>query len=210
MHNQNIAWISLLPRWPVADQVAAVMHDKQFPVGERNIVINGRRLKNRSADNWAQLQRLWRKGDTLVVVDLRALAACPAPKKLQPGRRMLHGVRQVEAAQLRIYEASTRLRLWVVSERDEALMAARDRMERAAQGVAGGRNKRPWTPEQRAFVMKFWPSLEYPTDQAAIDAMQSAAGKQEVRGLDDLTYPQIVIRHFGKSNRLVLRRRPKR
>jgi hypothetical protein len=207
---QNIAWISLLPRWPVADQVAAVMHDKQFPVNERNIVVNGRRLKNRSADSWEQLTKLWRKDDVLVVVDLRALAACPAPKKLQPGRRMLHGVRQVEVAQLRIYEASTRLRLWIASERDEALMAARDRMERAAQGVAGGRNKRPWTAEQRAFVMKFWPSLKYPTNQAAIDAMQIEAGKQGVIGLDDLTYPEIMIRHFGNSGRSALRRRAKR
>lgn len=209
MHSQTIAWISPLPRWPVADQVAAVMHDKQFPVDERCILINGRRLKSRSPDSWAQLRKVWRSGDVLVVVDLRVLAACPAPATWQPGRRMLRGVQEAEAAGLRIYEASTRLRLWIARERDEALMAARDRMERSAQGAESGRRKRPFTDEQREFVMRYWPSLAYQTDQAAIDAMQREADKQGVLGLADLTYPQIVIRHFGKSGRAKLRRKGK-
>lgn len=210
MHNQNVAWISLLPRWPVADQVSAVMHDKQFPVVEANIRIDGRRVGVRPADSWARMQKLWRAGDTLVVVDLRVLAACRAPNKWQPGRRMLQGVLDAEKSGVRVFEVVSRARLWIARERDEALMAARDRMERAAQGAESGRNKRPFTPEQRAFVMRFWPSLGYPTDQAAIDAMQREAEKQGVIGLDDLTYPQIVIRHFGKSGRAKLRRKTKR
>ena len=207
---QNIAWISLLPRWPVADQVAAVMHDKAYPVAEENIRINGRKVGARPMDSWLRMPKLWRRGDTLVVVDLRVLAARPPQKGERPGRRMLRSVREAEAAELRIYEASTRLRLWIASERDEALMGARDRMERAAQGLAGGRTKRPWTPDQRAFVMKFWPSLKYPTNQAAIDAMQTEADKQGVIGLGDLTYPEIMIRHFGNSGRSALRRKAKR
>jgi len=207
---ENIAWISRLPRWPVADQVAAVTTDRHYPVAPERIVINGRHLKGRSKEDWRWLRKAWRSGDTLVVVDLRTLVECVAPKSEQPGRRMLRGVREIEAAGLRIVECSTRLRLWIPHERDEALIAARDRMERAAQGSESGRQKRKFTPEQRAFVLRFWPSLEYQTDQEAIDAMHIAAGKQEVRGLDDLTYPQIVIRHFGKSNRSALRRRAKK
>jgi len=208
---QNIAWISPLPRWPVADQVAAVLHDKQFPVAEPNIRIDGRKVGARPPDSWLRMPKLWRRGDTLVVVDLRVLAARPTKKGEQPGARMLRSVREAEAAELRIYEASTRLRLWITSERDEALMAARDRMERAAQGADGGRSKRPFTAEQRAFVMRFWEAIgKYGRDQLAIDAMQAAAEKEGIVGLDDLTYPQIMIRHFGKSGRSALRRKAKR
>lgn len=210
MHSQNIAWISLLPKWPVANQVAAVMHDRQFPVPEANIRISGRKVGVRPADTWLRMGKLWRHGDTLVVVDLRALADRPARKDEQPGRRMLRSVREAEEAGLRIFETCSRLRLWIARERDEALMAARDRMERAAQGANSGRNRRPWTPEQRAFVMRFWPSLEYATDRAAIEAMLREADKQGVIGLGDLKYPQIVGRHFGKSGRAKLRRKAKR
>lgn len=198
-----------MPRWPVADQVSAVLHDKQFPVAETNIRISGRKVGVRPPDSWVRMGKLWRYGDTLVVVDLRVLADRPARKDEQPGRRMLRSVREAEDAGLQIFEVCSRLRLWIARERDEALMSARDRMQRAAQGADGGRRKRPWTPEQRAFVMRFWGSIDYPTDQAAIDAMQREADKQGVIGLDDLTYPQIVIRHFQKSGRAKLRRKAK-
>jgi hypothetical protein len=201
-----IGWVRALPRLAESTQMSALT---AHGVSPDNIVVDGRRLKGRSAENWAWLLRKVRGGDTLAVADLRTLLGCPAAKGDTLGRGLLACIRDIEAAGVRIVEVSSGLRLWNKAERDEAILAARDRMARGAKGGNAGRLKRTFSAAQRELVERHWRSFGYRTDAEAIAAIQAEAAVTGVRGLDDLDYPQIVIRHFGASGRSALRRKGK-
>lgn len=204
---ENIGWVRALPRLAESTQVTALT---AYGVAPDNIVVDGRRVKGRSVENWSWLKRKVREGDTLAVADLRTLLDCPAAKGAVLGRGLLLCIRDLEAAGIRIVEVSSGLRLWIKGERDEAVLGARDRMACASKGANAGRIKRQFSAQQRELVMRHWQSFEYATDAEAIAAIQAEAEAKGVRGLDDMTYPQIVIRHFERSGRSALRRKAKR
>lgn len=201
-----IGWVRALPRLAESTQMSALT---AHGVSPDNIVVDGRRLKGRSAENWAWLHRKVRSGDTLAVADLRTLLGCPAAKGDTLGRGLLKCLRDIEATGVRVIEVSSGLRLWIKGERDEAVLAARDRMARGASGGNAGRSKRSFSPVQREIVERHWRSFQYDTDAEAIAAIRAEAIKLGVHGLDNLKYPQIVIRHFEASGRSALRRKRK-
>ncbi len=193
---QIIGWVREMPRLRADGQVHAL---EAHPVDA--LVIDGRRIGQRPAENWAYLLRRVRPGDTVATVDLRTMYW---PRKgVAPGRGLLAKLRELEGPEraVRIIETSTRLRLWLPGERDEALLGFRERIARASQGGSGGRNRREFSAEQRELVERHWRSLRHATDQIAVDALRAEAVKRGVVGIADLDYPQIVAKHFGASGR---------
>lgn len=209
MHSTSltIGWASAYPKSDTAAQQRALV---AYGIAPDNIVVDGRKLKERSRETWAWLLKKARPGDAIAVTKLRAIYA---PKGREtPRKALFRALHELEDHGCKIVEISTGLHSSNARERDKMIAACLDELAKSRAGGDAGRPPIEWTPAEREIVMRHWPAgTKHETNHAAFLAIKAdakAAGLTRLASLRNST--SIGNKNaFGPSGRARMKRKSK-
>ena len=197
-----VSWVRHVGRTSDDAQVAAHL---AHGVPASMIVVDGRRVGQRKAEDWAYLLKKLRPGDVLAVTTLRTLIM-PRPRET-PHHALVRALHEVETAGVvDVIEIGTGRRTSLPRDRDTMIA---DAVAAHRRGDVG-RPPQGWADAGREIIMRHWHSTRHETNAAALAAIREDARAAGLTELARVRHPQAIGNRFGPSGRAGKRQTKKR